>query len=388
MNEPGRIGMARLIAGATASRPTISAPRIRDSTATSFPCSDSFATAGPFRIHRSPPTRATTYSTSGSIQRFVWPNTVSGRIVAATRNRPSASGNFRRVYSRGVSPSPSRRSWSPIGAWSFGHQMTGCSSRRTYPPALRRWNCQRTNASYGGFSGVVMKDRRQSTAAPSAFRSSIVAWGKTSIQCIGSANFGISESGIPICRRISHCFGSFSAIRFAAPRIGRPVQWNACGWRTLYPVIRRYRDWNSARRKEVPKPRCWYPFMYGYGTVVYHFGRAGSGWASYTRAFAQAACHVASIRRKSRGGGGADRRRDGPEAPRARVRARVFFWPGRRGAGPRRRAAARWGRDRPEPERDWPFVAAARAPPRRDFLRATVADRTLSRKAFRGVGHL
>src|SRR5436309_6338083 len=377
MNELGRIGMARLIAGATTSLPRSSAPWILDSTATDLPCSESFFAARSLRIHRSSPTLATTYSASGSTQRFVWPNTVSGRIVAATRNRPSARGNLSNVYSIGVSPSPSSRSWSPIGAWSFGHQMTGCLSIRTYPPSLRRWNCQRTNASYGGLSGVVMKDRVQSTAAPRAFRSAIVAAGKTSIQCIGSANFGISRSGMPIARRISHCFGSFSAIRFAAPRIGRPVQWNPWGWSTLYPSIRRKRDWNSARRNEVPNPRCWYPFMYGYGTVEYHFGRPASARATYTCSRSHTDCHFASI--FGRWPGSATLRAFAGARASACDRAFLGRIGARRGLGLARdrgrtlRLAAR---------RDCDLFRRPRRA--RDFF-ATRAHRSDSRKAFRGV---
>src|SRR5436853_5117764 len=225
-----------------------------------------------------------------------------------------------------------------------------------------------------------MKDRVQSIADPSPFRSSIVAAGKTSIQCIGSANFGISRSGMPIFRRISHCFGSFSATRSAAPRIGRPVQWNPCGWRTLYPSIRRYRDWNSARRNDVPNPMCWYPFMYGYGTVENHFGREGSARATYTSAFSQAACHRAWMLRRS------TFVLDGFRADRG-----LREWAERRGPE----------RDGPRPERilggagfalrvlragDFPRFGAGRgrdARPREVvFLRATPGHRRRLRKAF------
>src|SRR3989442_2513530 len=219
-----------------------------------------------------------------------------------------------------------------------------------------------------------MNERVQSTAAPRAFRSSIVAAGKTSIQCIGSANFGISRSGMPIARRISHCFGSFSAIRFAAPRIGRPVQWNAWGWRTLYPSIRRKRDWNSARRNDVPNPRCWYPFIYGYGTVEYHFGRPASARATYTCSRSHADCHLASICRRP------TVLATGFAAARRPACARAFL----------RRTTARGGlgfaRDRTRlrrvaAPRDRGLVVRRRRP--RDFL-GTRAHRSDSRKAFRG----
>jgi len=113
-----------------------------------------------------------------------------------------------------------------------------------------------------------MKDRDQSTAAPRLFRSSMVACGNTSIQWSGSANLGTSDSGMPISRRISIWRRSPDATRSAAPRIGSPVQWNACGKRTLWPVIRLKRAKNSARRNGTANPRCWYPDMYGYGTFA------------------------------------------------------------------------------------------------------------------------
>ena len=144
-----------------------------------------------------------------------------------------------------------------------------------------------------------MNERRQSTAAPRALRSSIVAWGKTEIQWRGSANFFRSRSFTPIFRRMSNCTRSPSATLRAAPTIGSPVQWNACGWRTLYPAILRYRLWNSARKNAIPNPRCWYPLTYGYGTVANHFLFPGRVRASKTRARAHARCHVASTFRGS-----------------------------------------------------------------------------------------
>ncbi len=78
-----------------------------------------------------------------------------------------------------------------------------------------------------------MKVRDQSTAAPIRFRSFVVSRGKNSVQYTGSANFGISLSGMPILRRMSICFFSPSAMRSAAATIGVPVQWNANGNRVL-----------------------------------------------------------------------------------------------------------------------------------------------------------
>src|SRR2546428_13099632 len=81
--------------------------------------------------------------------------------------------------------------------------------------------------------------------------------------------------------------------------------------------------------------------MYGYGTVVYHFGRVGSARAMYTPAFSQAACHFGSNRRKSNGSVGRagfeTRRAGGPRRGRASPALRGFgrgrgFTPG--GDGP------------------------------------------------------
>src|SRR5438552_13627485 len=123
--------------------------------------------------------------------------------------------------------------------------------------------------------------------------------------------------------------------------------------------------------------------MYGYGTVVYHFGRAGSARAMYTPAFSQAACHFGSNRRKSNGSvgraGSAVRRAGDPRRGRGLADLTVF----RRGRG----------FDRGGDER-FRFAAArgARAvgfrPRRERDVFATRADRSVSRKAFPGVGCL
>src|SRR5712691_2352067 len=123
--------------------------------------------------------------------------------------------------------------------------------------------------------------------------------------------------------------------------------------------------------------------MYGYGTVVYHFGRVGSARATYTPAFSQAACHFGSNRRKSNGSVG----RAGFETRRARGPRRGRALAGLTGF--RRRRGFERGGDRPF------RVAAARGarpdgfrPRRERDVFATRADRSVSRKAFPGVGRL
>src|SRR2546425_3954613 len=120
--------------------------------------------------------------------------------------------------------------------------------------------------------------------------------------------------------------------------------------------------------------------MSGYGTVVYHFGRAGSARAMYPPAFSHSACHFGSTRRKSNASVGrvgfeARRARDlegGRDAARFTLRAR------RRGLGREadvrfRLGAARLAR------------ACGFRPPRVRDRFATCADRSLSRKAFPGA---
>src|SRR2546428_10366544 len=148
---------------------------------------------------------------------------------------------------------------------------------------------------------------------------------------------------------------------------------------TLFPyttLFRSNRDWNSARRNEVPNPRCWYPFMYGYGTVEYHFGRPTSARATYTRSRSHADCHLASISRRSTdpvrpcGLALARGRTRGPAFPRSLAGRRAFGLGRGRGRPPRLVARRALGLLR-------------RPLGRCDFF-ATRAHKSDSRKAFRG----
>src|SRR6267143_2630382 len=120
--------------------------------------------------------------------------------------------------------------------------------------------------------------------------------------------------------------------------------------------------------------------MYGYGTVEYHLGRAGSARATYTSASSQAACHRASNARRSIS--------FGVETPFLAARGLLVGAPvpvrgfaARRGDGERCRFAGlflrRVGFD--ARRRDGRLARRVRAG---DFLRATSAHRRRSRKAF------
>src|SRR5881628_1750086 len=90
-------------------------------------------------------------------------------------------------------------------------------------------------------------------------------------------------------------------------------------------------DWSSDVCSSDLKPRCWYPFMYGYGTLEYHFGRRASARATYTCSRSHTDCHFASICRRSLGS--ATRRAFVGTRARACARAFLRRMGARRGLG-------------------------------------------------------
>jgi len=89
----------------------------------------------------------------------------------------------------------------------------------------------------------VINDLLQSTPDPNPWRSFSAIFGNVSNQYNGSAYFGISDSGIPIFKRISDCYYGIDlslislATRMAEAIIGIPVAWNENGNNTLLSSI-------------------------------------------------------------------------------------------------------------------------------------------------------
>ena len=190
-NRAGRIGRpAAPVPGAAAVRPTRSAPRtvpvrstllprnssLRAHSAETIHSSLSGSPAGPSPCSPAPAPRATppetaalTYSASGSTHRFVTPNSVSGRRVAAGITAPpalppspssSSSLNLTSVYSAKPGSTSPSVSCCETGFWSFGHHPTGCEPCTTRPIPRSVPICHSTNLLYAG--SIVVNSRRQS----------------------------------------------------------------------------------------------------------------------------------------------------------------------------------------------------------------------------------
>jgi hypothetical protein len=95
----------------------------------------------------------------------------------------------------------------------------------------------------------------QSIERPKRWKSLFHSLQKKRTQCSGSANFGISLSGIPIDFSIPICFGSPSLTRRAAATMGLPVACQPWGNSTLNPFIRLYRAMMSFLKTVNALPR-------------------------------------------------------------------------------------------------------------------------------------
>ena len=148
-------------AAGTATRvPTRSAPFTAPFTSTFLPRNSSLRAHSGETTHSSPSTSALAYSAPGLTHRFVAPNSVSGRSVAAGRISPPSPANLTRVYSvKSGSTSPSVSCWE-TGFWSRGHHPTGCEPCTMRPLSRSAPTCHSTNLEYAG--SIVVNSRRQS----------------------------------------------------------------------------------------------------------------------------------------------------------------------------------------------------------------------------------
>ena len=126
-NVAGSAGISRCVMGVVQFIPTRSVPAILPMTSTSSIWYFIFSAAGALTTQISPACLTLTYSTSGFTQKLVWPKTVSGRNVAATRNM-SPTRNFISVYSVVSAPPPHMMSVSEASI-ATGPQLTQAGAK-------------------------------------------------------------------------------------------------------------------------------------------------------------------------------------------------------------------------------------------------------------------